>query len=331
VRRPLLALAAIVLMLASACGGGGARTSSTVADGTVVLRADQEPAIINPWNPFTVTYRLKDEAEWSDGVPITARDIQFTLEVCRNPDFNIAVREGCDKVDMAASEIVDDKTFRMVFTEPYAPWQSLFSAGYGAILPAHELEGKNFNDVWDFEITVSSGPYEFGGWNRGQSMTLVRNDDFWGEPTPSIEQIVVRFVEDSTSQVQALLGGEVDVLASQAQIELVEQVEAIQGVTSEAAAGAVWEFFEYNFATDGLGMAGRGEEYAFVRQAIAMGIDRAALVTAADRPDAPGRGAAAEPHLREQPAAVRAGVRPVAIRPGGGAAPAGRARLRPGT
>ncbi len=48
-RRPLLALAAIVLMLASACGGGGARTSSTVADGTAVLGADQEPAIINPW------------------------------------------------------------------------------------------------------------------------------------------------------------------------------------------------------------------------------------------------------------------------------------------
>jgi peptide/nickel transport system substrate-binding protein len=233
-------------------------------------------------NPFTVTYRLKDEAEWSDGVPITARDIQFTLEVCRNPEFNIAVRQGCDKVDMAASEIVDDKTFKMVFKEPYAPWQSLFSAAYGAILPAHVLEGKDFNNIWDYEITVSSGPYKFESWNRGQSLTLVRNDNFWGEPRPSLDRIVVRFIEDSTSQVQALLGGEIDVLASQAQIELVEQVEAIEGVTSEAVAGAVWEFFEFNFVTEGL-----GEGYGFVRKAIAQGIDREALVDALIAPMKP--------------------------------------------
>jgi peptide/nickel transport system substrate-binding protein len=310
-------LGVVLLLVVTACGGGGERERSNVADGTVVFGADQEPAILNPWlsegnlqathnltltmlyplwritpdfeyepllldgvpevsrNPFTVTYELKDEAEWSDGVPITARDIQFTLEVCRNPDFNIAVRQGCDKVDMAASEIVDDKTFRMVFTEPYAPWKSLFSTASGAILPAHVLEGKDFNKVWNYQIPVSSGPFEFGGWNRGQDLTLVKNENFWGDPKPSLDRVVVRFVEDSTAQVQALLGGEIDMLSSQAQLELVEQVKDIDGVTSEAAAGAVWEFFEFNFAVPGL-----GKEFPFVRQAIAQGIDRQALVEA---------------------------------------------------
>lgn len=294
---------------------GGERTGGNIGQGTIVFGADQEPAIINPWlsegnlqathsltltmlyplwrvtpdfeyepllldgepevseDPFTVTYKLKDEAEWSDGEPITARDIQFTLEVCNDKDLDIAVREGCDKVDMGASEIVDDKTFKMVFKEPYAPWKSLFSAAYGAILPAHELEGKDFNEDWNREITVSSGPYKFQDWRQGQNMTLVKNDNFWGETKPSMERIVVRFIEDSTAQVQALRGGEVDMLSSQAQLELIEQVGDIRGVTSEAVAGAVWEFFEYNFAVEGL-----GEDFKFVRHAIAQGIDREAIV-----------------------------------------------------
>jgi peptide/nickel transport system substrate-binding protein len=296
-------------------GEGGDRPENSTADGTVVYGADQEPAVLNPWtsegnlqtthtitlsmlyplwrvtpdfeyeplllegepevsqDPFTVTYRLKEEATWSDGTPITARDIEFTLETCRNPDFKIAVREGCDLVDMKASEIVDDKTFKMVFTEPYAPWRSLFSNASGSILPAHELEGKNFDQIWNDEITVFSGPFKFKEWNRGQSLTLVKNENFWGETKPSLDRVVIRFIEDSTSQVQAIRGGEIDVLQSQAQLDVVRQLEDIGGVTAEAVSGAVWEFFEYNFGVKGL-----GENFGFVREAIAQGIDREALV-----------------------------------------------------
>lgn len=315
-RRTVFALGVVVLMVAAACSGGGAaRDGGNIADGTIVYGADQEPAILNPWlsegnlqathtltlamlyplwrvtpdfeyepllldgvpevseNPFTVTYTLKDEAEWSDGVPITARDIQFTLEVCRNPDLDIAVRQGCNAVDMGASEIVDDKTFKMVFKDRYAPWKSLFSTASGAILPAHALEGEDFNSIWNNGLTVSSGPYKFLEWNQGQSLTMVKNDNYWGTPKPAIDRIVVRFIEDSTSQVQALRGGEIDVLGSQAQLDFVDQVKEIRGVTSAAVAGGVWEFFEYNFAVEGL-----GPRYGFVREAIAHGIDREALV-----------------------------------------------------
>lgn len=219
--------------------------------------------------PFTVTYRLKEEAEWSNGVPITARDIAFTLRVCRNAEFDIAVREGCNAVDLEASEVVDDKTYKMVFKRPYAPWKSLFSSAYGAILPAHELAGKDFNTIWNEELTVASGPFEFADWDRGQDLTLKRNENWWGEETPGLDRVVVRFIEDSSSQVQALRGGEIDVLASQAQLELVDQVNKIRGVTSAEVAGSVWEFFEFNFATPGL-----GDGYRFVRRAIAHGIDR---------------------------------------------------------
>ncbi len=313
-RRSRLALVAAVLALLTACASlTPAGQESRLSGGTAVVGVMQEPAIMNPWvsegnlqathsltltmlyplwrltpdfeyepllldgepevteDPFTVTYRLKEEATWSDGVPITAEDIRFTLETCLDEDYAIAVREGCEMVDMEASEVVDDKTFRMVFTEPYAPWRSLFSNAAGSILPAHELEGKDFDDVWDDGITVSSGPMVFESWNRGQQMVLARNDQFWGETTPSFERVVLRFIEDSSVQVQAMRGEEVDVLTSQPQLELVAQVEGLDGVDFEVVGGGVWEFFEFNHGVPGL-------DQPFVRQAIAMGIDRAQLV-----------------------------------------------------
>ena len=303
-------------LAATGCGGGINRDDERLQRGVVVVGTGQEPPIINPWlsegnlqatysialsmlyplwrvtpdfryeplllegepeitqDPFTVTYRLKQEATWSDGVPITAHDILFTLQTCLNPDFAIAVRAGCEKVDMAASQVVDDKTFRMVFTEPYAPWKSLFSSGPGAILPAHELAGKDFDEIWDDEITVSSGPLKFGSWNKGRDMTLVRNERFWGE-TQAPEQVVLRFIEDSTVQVQALRGGEIDVLSSQPQLDLVEQVREVPGVQSEVVAGGSWEFFEINHGVPGLDAA-----HAFVREAIALAVNREELVRA---------------------------------------------------
>ncbi|WP_226921329.1 ABC transporter substrate-binding protein [Georgenia subflava] len=308
--RPARVIAlALVGLLIAACGGAGPSSQDRLANGTLIVGLSQEPAIMNPWvsegnlqathsltlpvlyplwrltpefeyepllldgepevteDPFTVTYRLKEEATWSDGVPITAEDIRFTLETCLNEDFAIAVRAGCEKVDMEASEVVDDKTFRMVFTEPYAPWRSLFSNAAGSILPAHVLEGEDFDDVWDDGLTVASGPYEFESWNRGQQMTLTRNENFWGEETPGFDRVVLRFIEDSTVQVQALRGREIDMLSSQPQIDLVDQVGGLDGVEHEVVAGGVWEFFEFNHGVETL-------EHDFVREAIAMGIDR---------------------------------------------------------
>ncbi|MDD9206217.1 peptide ABC transporter substrate-binding protein [Georgenia sp. 10Sc9-8] len=304
------------LMAVTACGGLTSEGQERrLENGTLIVGLAQEPAIMNPWvsegnlqathsltlpvlyplwrlgpdfeyepllldgepetseDPFTVTYRLKEEATWSDGVPITAEDIQFTLETCLDEDFAIAVRAGCEMVDMEASEIVDDKTYRMVFTEPYAPWRSLFSNAAGSILPAHELEGKDFDEVWDEGITVASGPLQFESWSRGQQMTLTRNENFWGESTPGFERLVLRFIEDSSVQVQALRGREIDMLSSQPQIDLVDQVGELEGVEYEVVAGGVWEFFEFNHGVEGL-----GPDFGFVREAIAMGIDRERLV-----------------------------------------------------
>ena len=340
-KKPLLLLLALALV-ASACGDGGGSEGpgdegEALADeqddaeendanqddaeeepatggqgGTVVIGADQEPAILNPsiqegilyatsvvvapvlqplWrvrpdlsfepllldgepvveeDPFRVTYKLLDEATWSDGTPITSRDIQFTWERRVDPEVEVANRSGYTEV--SGTEIIDDKTITFTFEDVYAPWRTMFTTLDGVILPAHILEGEDLNEVWRDEIPIASGPFIIDEWNRGVDLTLIRNEDYWGDPAP-LDRIVFRFLEDSSTQVQQLRGGEVDVLAPQAQIDLVAQLEEIDGVVTRVAAGAQWEHLNLNADFPALAPL-------HVRQAIAKGIDRTAIVDA---------------------------------------------------
>lgn len=222
--------------------------------------------------PFSVTYTLNPDATWSDGEPITAADIFFTLQTCLNEEWDITSRAGCDKVDMEATEAAMDpesNEFNLIFIEPYAPWNTMFSTADGVILPQHLLEGEDWNTVWNDEIPVASGPFMFDSWEKGQQLTLARNDNYEtyaGEPA-GLDRIVLRFLPDSDTQVQQLRGGEIDMFYPQPQLDLVEQVEAIDGVESQASAGPIWEHLDFQQQNPALANQ-------YVRQAIAKGIDR---------------------------------------------------------
>lgn len=236
------------------------------------LLLDGEPQTSPPGElPFTVTYRLQKEAKWSDGVPITAQDVKFTLETCLDPEFEITSRSGCD--DVERTNIIDDKTVQFVFKRPFAPWRSMFAFASGVILPKHALEGEDFDKVWNDAIVnpktgqpIASGPFIFKEWKKGQQITVVRNENFWGA-TPHLDQIVFRPVPDVNTLIQQFRGGEIDAMDLQPQLGIVEQIKGQPDLNLQVDLGQQWEHLDFNFARGALGQP-------FVRRAIAMGIDR---------------------------------------------------------
>jgi len=343
-------LLVVLAMLAAACGGGedpdeaeagetaapggteaaaGSEqpASGSVAGGTVVFGANEEPDVLNAnvtagnlfgtgiitttmfrpaymltpdfeyvpdlidgeaevtEDPFTVTYHIKEDAVWSDGTPVSSDDFEFTWQTMVNPDFDITSRTGYELITEAVKE--DDKTITFAFSELYAPYRELFStAGGTGVLPKHALEGEDFDNVWNEAIVnpetgepIANGPFIFSEWNQGQDLTVVRNEEYWGEPA-HLDSIVFRFLEDSNTQVQALRGGEVDMLYPQPQLDLLEQLRSIDGIEVEVNAGTVYEHIDFNFAVPPL-------DEKFVREAIALGIDRAAIVDAIIAPIQP--------------------------------------------
>ncbi len=221
-------------------------------------------------DPFTVTYTLREDAAWSDGTPITVDDVIFTLSVFDTEAAwadQITSREGYELIEDFETD--GEKTITMNFSEPYAPWQLLFDE----ILPAHVLEGEDFTTVLNDSLPdISGGPFIFDSWDRGTQLRLVRNEDFWGGDV-ALDEIIMRYLPDTTTLTQQMLGGELDMYDPQPQIELVDQLDgASDRIEYEVGLGPVWEHFDFNTLVPGL-------DQTFVRQAIALGINREQIVS----------------------------------------------------
>jgi peptide/nickel transport system substrate-binding protein len=179
--------------------------------------------------------------------------------------------------DISSARIINSKTIQFRYKKVFAGWRDLF----GEILPQHALRGENMNEVWRNAINnpktnrpIASGPFLLQAWNRGTSMTFVRNERYWG-PKALLNRIIFRFVPDTNTQVQQIRGGELDILNPQPQPSFTA-LRGVRGLRTQISRGPSWEKLDYNF-----GFQGNGHPLLrrkFMREAIARGLNRAAVV-----------------------------------------------------
>lgn len=240
-----------------------------------LLAGEAEPAGGDD-EPFTVTWRIRDEAVWSDGTPVSADDFAFTHQTMLNEGWDIetVLRTGFEAI--TETEVVDAKTWRATFSGVFAPYRTMFET----VLPAHVLEGQDFNAVWNEGIIdpqsgepIASGPFLLDEWQRGDPLTLVRNPRFWGEPA-NLEQITFRYDEDVPSLLELLEAGDVDIYIPQQPLPaILDRLSAMEDLEVQAEAGPVWEHLAFNFSNELL-----AERH--VREAAIQAIDREELVDA---------------------------------------------------
>ncbi len=224
------------------------------------------PTIIQE-DPLVVEYRLRADAMWSDGTPVSSDDMVFYFENCNDPQDDCAATQGFDS---ATLEVVDDKAVRLSWPEgqPFVEYILLFS---GPFPPAHL--GRDWSDGFRTDPGVGAGPYVVDEYNPGSDLTLVANPTWFGEG-PHIDEVTFRFISDVGNLPLALENGEVDVIYPQPQVDLVQQINGIGGVESSITFGPTWEHITFNTATVPLE----------ARQAIALALDRELIVTALMRP-----------------------------------------------
>ncbi|UPL19139.1 ABC transporter substrate-binding protein [Microbacterium aurugineum] len=215
----------------------------------------------------TITYSINPEAVWSDGEPITSADFAYTALQIRDGD-DIFDKTGYDRI--TAVDTSDPQTAVVTLDSAYAGWRTLFSV-YG-IMPSHLLEGQDraalMTDGYDF----SGGPWKIEKWTRGTSVTLVPNENYWGEK-PHLDRVTFLFLPDTTAAFQALKSGQVSALYPSPQLDALTQIEAgLPGIRSQVDARsgnleAIW-----------LNNAAAPFDSVAVRQALAYSIDRDAIV-----------------------------------------------------
>ncbi|WP_243789876.1 ABC transporter family substrate-binding protein [Saccharopolyspora gloriosae] len=189
------ALSSLMLPSVFRPGPDGASTLDT----TLMESADVMPEA----ERFTVRYRIRKEANWSDGAPIAAEDFVYLWEQLRS-------QPGVS--DPAGYQLIDDvqsreggKAVEVTFERPYPGWRSLFTN----LLPAHLLRDapRGWTTALDSGYPASGGPFAIRqvDLQRGE-IILERNDRFWGPPAVS-DRIVLR-ASDQAGQIEALRSGD---------------------------------------------------------------------------------------------------------------------------
>ncbi|HEY4725478.1 MAG TPA: ABC transporter family substrate-binding protein, partial [Actinomycetota bacterium] len=225
-------------------------------------------------NPQTIVYKIKQAAVWSDGTPVSANDFIYLWKNLNGTikDNDVASTTGYDQVKSVTGSD-NGKTVTVVMKSPFSDWQSLFGSG-NFILPAHYMEkrpgGWNTGLDKNPQNIPSAGWFKVQNWTQGQSLTLVRNDKYWGKKS-TLDSVVVRFLPDSTTQPAALQNNEVDLIYPQPQLDQVQQVKALPDVTSDIGFGPTFEHFDFNFKNPLLADIA-------VRKAIATGLNVQELV-----------------------------------------------------
>ncbi|MFC8718602.1 ABC transporter family substrate-binding protein [Kitasatospora sp. NPDC057198] len=219
-----------------------------------------------------VVWTLNPKAHWSDGSPITWRDLQADWQALngRDPAYKTATTNGFDQVESVVRG-QDDFQAVMTFKEPYSEWQAMFNnAGNAPLLPAKYVSTPElFNTSFKNRIPVTAGPFKLESLDAGtRTVTAVADPGWWGDK-PLLDKIVFR-AYDTGAMPQAFADGKVDFYNNGPNTEGYRLIRSTPGGEVRKAGGPNLRHLVLNGKSPLL-------EDAALRRALIQAIDRAEI------------------------------------------------------
>jgi peptide/nickel transport system substrate-binding protein len=153
---------------------------------------------------LTWTFTLRDGVKFSDGTPLTADDVVFSIDRARKSTT------GLGYIDVAIKSVTAPDASTVVITTKY-PWAPLLadiSLLTNGIMPK-DFGGKTEEQF--FEAPVGTGPFMLETWKKGQSFKVVRNPNYWQTGKPLLNSIDFTSVPDDNTRSLQLEGGQADI------------------------------------------------------------------------------------------------------------------------
>ncbi len=180
-----------------------------VYEGLVKLDQDGKivPALATSWKVSddhkTYTFELAPGAKFTNGAAFTADDAVFSINRVKT-DWTTSLKAAMDVVTEAKA--LSPTQLQVTLAAPSNDWLYRMTTHLGAMFSktgVDDLANK----------PIGTGPYTFTSWNRGDSITLTRNESYWGTK-PFYQSVVLKYFKDATALNNALLTGTINVVTT---------------------------------------------------------------------------------------------------------------------
>lgn len=178
---------------------------------TVNRDRELEPQLAESWellDEVTHRFHLRKGVKWHDGEPFTAADVVFSL----TEGLGVNAQTAALKDMIKEAKEVDEHTVDVVLNSPAGAFLAMLNSMSFTVIPKHIYEGTDLLENPANRAPIGTGPFKFESWENNR-ITLVRNDDYWGDK-PGYENVVFTVMGEPSARALALKKGDIQYINS---------------------------------------------------------------------------------------------------------------------
>ena len=174
------------------------------------------PGLAESWDMsddgLTYTFHLRPNVLFSDGTPMTAQDVLYSwVRAANDPEqhwtFTLTALKRDAEGQVEGISTPDDATVVVELAQPWSPFLSDVAMFNMSVISEAFAKGQEERLVQE---CMGTGPFALGEWQKGEYLRLVKNENYWEEGLPLLDEVVVSVVPDDNARILQLQGGELD-------------------------------------------------------------------------------------------------------------------------
>ncbi|ODT67026.1 MAG: hypothetical protein ABS75_25955 [Pelagibacterium sp. SCN 63-23] len=224
---------------------------------------------------LAITFKLRQNVNFHDGMPMTSADVKYTFDVTRDPPEGIVSVRKSALAAISAIDAPDAHTVVFRLNRPSPGLLAGLCPNWFSVLPKHVLEQGQMKDV-----VVGTGPFKLANYSRGNSIELVRNPDYFDPDRPYADAINVYIIPEQASVMAYFRSGQLNIF------EGMEATLAHEAERDMADDATVQSAPSLNAIALHFNLAVKPWDDVRVRKAAALAIDRTAAVAVLFKGDA---------------------------------------------
>jgi len=218
----------------------------------------------------TITFHLRHDAKWADGVAFTSDDVKFSTDVVLDSANNEGTHEGFDKIEHV--DVPDKYSIVYHLREPHASYYVNFFSSAGGnpcILPKHKFDSTKINTAPYNDLPLGIGPFKYESWKRSDAVVMVPDPLYFGRK-PKLQKIIFKIIPDRNTTLTQLTTHEID-LWQPVPPAFADRTKGLAGIEIIQQASYLYDHIDLNLTNAALADVN-------VRQALLLAVDRPTIL-----------------------------------------------------